>query len=105
MTKLEPDAAYYDSLTNKILAEVKKERIERQRKLWGVEERQDLTMWTTILARQVGDLAQKVLDNRLSPSSKGLDDIQKEATQVAAVAVALSESIDDRLGLEAYKDA
>ena len=97
----DPLNPYWDNLTNKALREVKNERI-RQRKLWGNEQRHNLTTWTTIVEKQVKDLAQKVSDYKVNSNTKSLDAVQTEAVQVAAIAIALAEAIDDKLGLEAY---
>lgn len=76
--------------THAVLAEILKER-GRQDDKWG-EQNHDPFLWMAILAEEVGELAQAVLQAKFG--GKTLADARKEAIQVAAVAVAIIECLD-----------
>ncbi|MFZ4394171.1 MAG: hypothetical protein ACOYOU_00935 [Kiritimatiellia bacterium] len=76
---------------------VVKER-ERQDAKWG-EQNHAPEVWLAILMEEVGELSEAVLLTRFNngPDAKakgGVDNVRKEAVQVAAVAVAMIEFID-----------
>lgn len=81
----------------KALSLVSKER-ERQIELWGNIYFTDLPMAMCVLGEEMGELMQAVndtvyLENIRKESKGGKDNILKEATQVAAVAVKLIQMI------------
>ena len=78
---------------NDILAER-----QRQDRKWGEQNHHPL-VWVSILGEEYGETCQAVnetiFDNGpLERKKGGLDNIRKEAVQVAAVAMALVEAID-----------
>lgn len=84
------------------LADVAGERI-RQHEKWGVQ-RHDFPVWLTVLMEEVGELAQATLlmrgvDEKYAYARREkLREMRDEAVQVAAVAVAMIEHIDEVLG-------
>lgn len=98
---------------------------QRQHEKWGVP-RHDFTVWLTVLSEEVGELAQEILNYRAAESEytetffldqrmpesanpealarllrKERDrakDMRAEAVQVAVVAVAMIEHLDERIG-------
>lgn len=68
-----------------VLEQVAIER-ERQDAKWG-EQNHPLDTWLTVLAEEVGELAQAILKGQTAEA-------RKEAVQCAAVAVAIVEFID-----------
>ncbi|MDR2426577.1 MAG: MazG-like family protein [Endomicrobium sp.] len=70
---------------------------ERQDRKWG-EQNHDLPLWVGILGEEYGEFCQAVnetvFDNGTEEYKKGgMDNIVKELTQVAAVAIACLECI------------
>lgn len=63
----------------------------RQDEKWGVQNLSPDT-WLTVLAEEVGELAQAILHTRFGGNQSGRS--REEAVQVAAVAVAIVEAID-----------
>lgn len=88
--------------TDTALESVNQERDEQQLK-WGTQ-RHDWPVWLTVLAEEQGELAQAILRLR-EAERQGLDGLRptillearEEAVQVAAVAVAMIEHIDEVL--------
>lgn len=75
----------------RVLDEVVSER-EKQNQKWGPQDH-PLPVWLTILMEEVGELSECVLHKQFGgPAASNL---RKEAIQVAAVAVALVEALDD----------
>ncbi len=81
--------------TNDILREVLSERVGQDAK-WGAQVHDfTITMWMTILVEEVGEACQATLRNRLCADGGSFADIRRELVQVAAVAVAVIEQIDN----------
>jgi NTP pyrophosphatase (non-canonical NTP hydrolase) len=90
-----------DNLT-RILAKVREERVAQVSK-WGVQ-RHDFSVWMTILGEEFGEVCQSLLDARRFPDSSdthkaALLSVRDELIQVAAVAVAIVEHIDEELDI------
>lgn len=73
---------------------VRKER-ERQVAKWGPQDTNEWPEWMSILMEEVGELAEAINEtwfrNAQNPERGGLDNIRKEAVQVAAVALSIVE--------------
>ncbi|WP_028988046.1 hypothetical protein [Thermicanus aegyptius] len=87
-------------LTPAILSVI--EERKRQDAKWGVQDH-DPSTWIGILGEEFGELCQAInetwFDNGTQERKKGgYENMRKEAIQVAAVAVALVESLDRRHG-------
>jgi hypothetical protein len=69
--------------------------LERQKQdaKWGVQDHEDV-VWHTILAEEVGEAAQEVLQCQFGDLAKGHGDLREELIHIAAVAVAWIESVD-----------
>jgi len=86
-------------LTNgNILIEVSHER-DRQRKKFGTQ-RHDFPVWMTVLGEEFGEVCQAILRSRedgVLPAQKSvlLGHARNELVQVAAVAVAAIEHLDE----------
>jgi hypothetical protein len=108
--------ATQEQATRNALADTFAER-QRQHEKWGVQ-RHDWPVWITVLTEEVGELSQQILAFRarwfeyhdlLDPDLVDQHDynaemgeirarMRAEAVQVAAVAIALIEHIDDPRG-------
>lgn len=86
--------------TDTALALVKAER-KRQDSMWGDQSGNHPFEWLGILGEEYGELCEAVnetyFQNATHPERGGLEKIAQEATQVAAVAVAIVEAITARL--------
>jgi len=82
--------------TTKALELVRQER-ENQNEKWGDQSDVDLFEWVSILAEEVGELAQEVNDVHLCRhvhvKRGGYKRVQEEAVQVAAVAIEIVEKM------------
>lgn len=77
-----------------VLDDIVDER-QRQDEQWGVQNHHP-AYWLAILGKQVGQLGSAVLDREwYTDPDKGTAIVRAEAVQVAAVAMALIENIDD----------
>jgi len=76
-------------LRNEIFKRIQHKREEQDIK-WK-QRPHSFPFWVTILAEELGELAKAVLEDKLKPSD--LCDIEDEAIDVAAVAVAILEQI------------
>ena len=80
---------------------VKAER-QRQESLWGDQSGNHPFEWMSILGEEYGELCEAVNEtffkNATHPDRGGFEKIIKEATQVAAVAVAIIESAQRQFG-------
>lgn len=94
---------FYDhkeAATNLVLGEVLEERARQDLK-WGEQNHGNQT-WLSILIEEVGELSTGILQENFSDSkdyaedTRGPHGVRAEAVQVAAVAVAMIESIDRR---------
>lgn len=84
-------------MTDRVLAEVKKER-ERQDAKWGVQSHSAFK-WCTILGEEFGESCQAAFDAEHYSSVEMRDKFREELIQTAAVAVAAVESLDrSRIG-------
>lgn len=85
--------------TEDAIALVKAER-RRQDSLWGDHSENHPFEWLSILGEEYGELCEAVnetyFQNPTHPERGGYEKIIREATHVAAVAVALIESIKKR---------
>lgn len=83
----------WDKLLKQELEEVASERIE-QLKQWGIQEH-DLPTWITILGEEHGELCMAALHAKFDspgdaePTNEMIENVYREAKQVAAVAVAI----------------
>jgi len=77
-----------------MLERVRDKRMEQDEK-WGTDDSPWAT-WMLILTEEVGELAEAVLES-LPGDSLDLLDIQNEAIDVAAVAVAIAEQTQRKL--------
>lgn len=96
-----------------IFEQIRAERA-RQDAMWGQQNHKPIE-WVAILAEEVGEVSKEALENHFTgtyykPNEKGLAKYREELVQVAAVAVAMIESLDrnnqtpqDRL-IETCKD-
>ena len=75
-----------------VLDAVGRERA-RQHDRWGVQ-RLDWPVWLAVLTEEVGVSAQAALEIHIDPTAS-LDHLREELVQVAAVAVAIIEHIDE----------
>jgi len=82
------------------LAPVRAER-DRQNEKWGDQSDNHLFEWVSILGEEFGEFCEAVNEtyfvNGDKPERGGLDRMRKEAVQVAAVAVAIIQSLDRRI--------
>ena len=80
---------------DKALGEIKAERAFQIDK-WGLQNH-DPAVWMTILMEEVGELAERILCLRCGIGSTELvkDDIRHEACQVAAVAAAIMQAMEE----------
>lgn len=68
---------------------------DEQDVMWG-DQTHDPAYWLAILGKQVGQLGTEVLNFKwAAPEAKSTDRMYREATQVAAVALAMMEAIID----------
>ncbi len=83
-------------VTANVLLEVQAERV-RQESKWG-QQNHTPTGWLPILAEEFGEVARAICEATASKmidvSEKHLDNYREELVQVAAVAVAMVESLD-----------
>jgi NTP pyrophosphatase (non-canonical NTP hydrolase) len=86
------------SATNLALRAVWQER-KRQDEKWG-EQNHSPEWYYLILAEEVGEVAQAILQTRFGGEHGGIDKIAKEVLHVAAVAVAMLECLDRNSGLQ-----
>ena len=71
----------------------------RQDEKWGTIENFDerpLERWLAILSEEHGELAEEIVEFGYDGDTKHYDNMRAEAVQVAAVALAMVESIDRR---------
>lgn len=84
-----------DPLTSSALEAVRAER-QRQDALWGDQSGNSLFEWMSILGEEYGELCEAVNEtcckNPAHPDRGGYENIIKEATQVAAVALEIIEA-------------
>lgn len=81
------------SACNRVCDDVLIERVEQHRN-WGNQSGHSNATWLAILTEEVGESAQAVLHNRFGGKHRGT--LREELVQVAAVAVAWIEAIDER---------
>jgi NTP pyrophosphatase (non-canonical NTP hydrolase) len=84
--------SYHDAMES-VLSEVRAER-ERQHTRWG-SQRPDWAIWLAILMEEVGESAEAALKAQYEGAP--LQDLRDEMVQVAAVAVAMLEHLDEVL--------
>lgn len=89
------------------LALVNAER-QRQDALWGDQSENHPFEWMSILGEEYGELCEAVnetyFQSATHPEKGGYEKIIREATQVAAVAVAIVEAMNARLQTEGEKN-
>lgn len=92
---------YPQKRTEDALDMVRTER-HRQDGLWGDQSGNHPFEWMSILGEEYGELCESVNEtffkNAAHPDRGGFEKIVKEATQVAAVAVAIIEAVQRKLG-------
>lgn len=86
--------------TRKALEDIGIERVRQDQK-WGVQ-RHGFPVWLTVLMEEVGELAHETLlfrerSGHAALERESLELMRAEAVQVAAVAVAMIEQIDEVL--------
>lgn len=91
------------AVVNEVLAER-----QRQDAKWGIQDHEP-SVWLSILGEEFGELSQAINETIFDNGPKerlkgGLDNICKEAKQVAAVAMALVENIERRRLIAALED-
>ena len=80
-----------------VIDAIKGERVKQDKK-WGQQDHEP-EVWLAILTEEVGELATAMLKRRfVEYEHRDSADIRAEAVQVAAVAVALIECLDRRMG-------
>jgi NTP pyrophosphatase (non-canonical NTP hydrolase) len=79
-------------LEDKALHDVLLER-ERQDRKWG-EQNHDPFAYLVILLEELGELGEAALQTRFGGPKGGLKNMRREATHVAAVALAIVECLD-----------
>ena len=99
--------AFYEHLAKKpiileqveqVLLEVKSERIKQELK-WGQQNHKPIE-WIPILGEEVGEVNKALLETYFGyDGAKGYEEYRKELIQVAAVAVAMVESLDRNVNL------
>lgn len=67
---------------------------DRQDKKWGANRSLGNLLWAVILGEEVGEVSNALLEGRLYEEGTTSLDLEKELTQVAAVAIAWLESLD-----------
>lgn len=86
--------------TNEVLIAVGRERL-RQRAKFGIQ-RHDFPVWMTVLGEEFGEACQAILRSRedLPPTQRAvhLNHARNELVQVAAVAVAAIEHLNELVG-------
>ncbi|RBP89375.1 MazG-like nucleotide pyrophosphohydrolase family protein [Cytobacillus firmus] len=82
-----------DHLKNNALLAVEKERF-RQNAKWG-RQRHSYGDWLKILVEEVGEVAQAMQTGQGWGKGSDANDLYKELIQVAAVAVAIAEQIEE----------
>lgn len=86
--------------TERAIALLKAER-QRQDELWGDQSENHPFEWLGILGEEYGELCEAVnetyFQNASHPERGGYEKIIREATQVAAVAVAIVEAMNKKL--------
>lgn len=90
-------------------------RVERYRQIhqWGDQSNNHLFEWMSILGEEYGELCEAVNEthfhNAKHPKRGGIENVLREATQVAAVSLAIVEAMmkqqDLRRKMEVYSDA
>ena len=70
---------------------VAKERHAQNLK-WGVQNH-SMEWWLVVLLEEVGEFSRAVLETRFGGLCGGIEEVKKELTQVAAVAVAMLECL------------
>lgn len=89
--------------TDKALSLVKAER-QRQDQLWGDQRECDLNQWPRILGEEFGELCEalnETIDQKIRhPEKGGYENVLREATHVAAVAVEIIEAMQARISKE-----
>jgi hypothetical protein len=76
-------------------ASAKAER-ERQDKKWGVQHH-DLAWWTVILGEEYGEACKAIYEYMALHGTGGIEEVRDELVQVAVVALAAIEDIDQAL--------
>jgi NTP pyrophosphatase (non-canonical NTP hydrolase) len=86
--------------TNEVLSEVKKER-QKQEAKWG-QQNHEPAQWLMILGEEVGEANKAALETKFKYESadKDYSNYRMELIQVAAVAVAMIESLDRKTGVK-----
>lgn len=89
----------HETILNDLLNERK-----RQDDKFGAHRHQHPFFWNTILQEEVGEAAKESLDMFFSEDSEGaLKKYRKELLEVAAVAIATIQDLDDN-GMEPWQD-
>jgi len=86
-----------DSLENiriQVLSDINTER-NRQDKLWGAQ-RHKMGDWLKILIEEVGEVAQAMQKKSFASKETDADNLYEELIQVAAVASAIAEQVNER---------
>jgi NTP pyrophosphatase (non-canonical NTP hydrolase) len=81
-----------EDITANVLQEVFDERLRQDAK-WG-EQNHTPVEYFAVLAEEVGEVAKDAVENRFNPDEGSVANMRAELIQVAAVAVAMVESLD-----------
>ncbi|MCP4439623.1 MAG: hypothetical protein GY810_11830 [Aureispira sp.] len=76
----------------KILSQIQAER-QRQLEKWG-EQNHSPIEWCAILGEEVGEVNKAALESHFKHPNADIEEYRKELVQVAAVAVAMLQSLD-----------
>lgn len=89
---MEESPARRNARFEKVVELVRTERIRQDRK-WGWPQDNSLPEWMTILGEEFGELCQEVLRQNFGQTNR-LNELVDEAAQVAAVAMAIIETLN-----------
>lgn len=86
-------------MVDQILEEIVEER-ERQDKKWGPQ-RHNWPLWAVILGEEYGEVCKAICDIHFEEGK--VEQVREELIQLAAVAVAITQHIDEVLGWDSVE--
>ena len=78
----------------KVNIDILAERVEQNKK-WGVQQH-SMAEWLVILIEEIGEVAQAMQKKSFSSKETDADNLYEELIQVAAVASAIAEQVNER---------